>query len=131
MNWRDLFWKVVGPPPPWPLKEFKMFVPNPTTLTIPNGAQASNELNLVGSMSRGVIAMEILAPLTLPETVSLQSSIASGGNFRTLQSGGVDITIAAGKVLQLTEVTSMILRLASATPVGADRVFDVVGNNRA
>lgn len=92
------------------------------TVTILSGATESNGLVLGGFLK----ACSVFAPSTLPETVSVQlEPTRDGVEWRTLQSGGTDVTIPAGKVAMILEGAFKKLRLLSGAAVGADRVFQV------
>lgn len=105
-----------------------MFTPNPSTLSIPSSGSDSPELNLAGDINRGPIILELLAPAALTGTVTVQVSNVSGGTFRTLQTGGADIAIAAAKALVITDLPATgVLRLHSSGTEAAQRDFIVFG----
>lgn len=98
------------------------------TLTILNTATASNELTL--DQLRPLKSISIKAPATLPDTVTVRSAAddVAGSSFGIVQSPpGTDVTVAAGKVIVLTELPFPRIRLEAAAGVAADRVFEVWG----
>lgn len=105
-----------------------MFSPNPTTLTIPNGATASQEFDLAAGSSRLPVILLLMAPTALSETVNIGVAEKAGGTFRNLQSGGIDIVLGAGKATIVTGVSLIVIKLIASSPVAADRVFDIVGS---
>lgn len=83
-------------------------------------------------------ALVIYAPAALTGTVTLQvapdrqaserdQSLAAAPAvvWSTMQSGGSDITIPAGKALTLTDIGFRQMRLVSGSSEGADRTFKV------
>ena len=90
-------------------------------LTIASGGTSS------GSVGRAALraarAIAIFAPATLPETVNIAVSNDGGSTYCTLQSGGSDIAIAAGKALVIDAVAFDDLRLTATGAVGANRAF--------
>lgn len=70
----------------------------------------------------------IMAPAALTGTVSVEVAPVAGGTYRTLQSNGADVTIAAGKATQITVLCGCAWRLKSGSAEGADRTFDIVQN---
>lgn len=95
-------------------------------LTIPSGAQVSNALP--EKDFRWSRSMVILSPVAITGIYTIEVSdpiVPVTADWRTLQSGGSDVTLAAGKALVLDTLPFRNLRLAtSGTPV-ADEVFDV------
>lgn len=96
-----------------------------TQLTILNGQTSSGQLSLILNTDRELIAVTILSPTTLPETVNVQVSTAIGGTYRTLQSDGVDIVLPANKATTITHLVAGSLKLLAGAAVGGDRAFDV------
>lgn len=94
----------------------------PSTLTILNGAQESEEL-LTILHGHGSISFMISAPAALPENVTIQVRIVT--LWATLQSGGEDIVIPAGKATQVLQINCRAIRMKSSTAVAANRVFDL------
>lgn len=80
-------------------------------------------------------AVSIWAPGTLTGTITIQASpdvpedvggpTAANATWGTMQSGGTDITIAASKVLTITDITFRRLRMISGSAEGADRTFKI------
>lgn len=67
----------------------------------------------------GTITVAVLLDPDLDETAD--------ASWVTLQSGGVDIEISAGKAVTITPPACLALRLESSGSEGADRTFEVVG----
>ena len=92
------------------------------TLTIPNGLSTSNALKDFDD----AFGIAIYSPATLSGTVSVQvEPTSSGTSFVTLQSGGSDVTLPAGKATILNPVPWKQMRLVSGAAEGADRSFAV------
>lgn len=97
------------------------------TLTIPSGQSASNALPLEDEGARRALTALILAPATLDAlTFTVEVSEKPGGTFRTLRSGGADVTLSAGKAEPITILTAGELRIKASGPVAADRSFDLI-----
>lgn len=97
-------------------------VPVIHVLTIPNGQTASNAVAIGGVLK----AFCVFAPSTLPETVAVQLEPSQDGtDYRTLQSGGADVTVGAGKAVMIMEGAFSQLRLLAGGAVAAERVFRV------
>lgn len=97
-------------------------------LTIPAGGTASPALSTLQFSRAGVgsaVGILIAAPATLPESVSVQVLPAGSSEWRVLQSGGVDVTVAAGKAIVLSPAPFNDIRLLAGAAVAADRTFDV------
>lgn len=108
-----------------------MFTPPNGTLTILSGQTASGEFDLGQSRGRELLSLLFLNPAALTGVVTIQISDVTGGTFRTLQTGGADITLGAAKAVVVTELPSWgFLRLSSTLAEGANRVFNVYGVNR-
>lgn len=102
-----------------------MAEPRVQTLTILSGAADSGVLELADQGAKRVMAVWIFAPLTLPETITVEVAPRGSSVWRGLQSGGNDVTVVAGKVTAITQVASSRLRIHSSSNVGADRVFAI------
>ena len=98
-----------------------------TTLTIASGATQSEELNLKDNAARRVKTLNIRAPATLPETVTVHLSEATGGTYAALQSGGSDITLPANRVTIVPGLAEGAIKLVAGGAVAADRVFTIRG----
>jgi hypothetical protein len=108
-----------------------MFTPPVKTVSILSAATDSAEVNLAADNEKGLISLLFLAPTTLPETITIQLTDATGGTFRTLQTGGADITIGAGKAVVVTDLPGgAILRLHAGVGVAAQRDFVLYGANK-
>lgn len=94
---------------------------NAPTLTIANGQTASGSIGQATIKAARGIA--IFAPSTLPETVYVTVSNDGGSTYQTLQSGGNDVTIGAGKALIIDSVAFNDLRLLAGGAVAASRAF--------
>jgi hypothetical protein len=99
----------------------------PTTVTILSGATVSQEVDLTAEGSRHFVGLMLTAPGTLPETVTVQTATKVGGVYGNFQSAGVDVTIGAGKSVQITDLVAGGLKLVAGGAVAADRVFQIVG----
>lgn len=98
------------------------------TLTILSGATESEVLDF-GSVMRGPVGLHIVAPATLPETVNmLTAKSGDGAVFGILQSGGVDIALAAGRATQVTFLTARQMKLKATGAAAGDRVFQISAN---
>lgn len=105
------------------------------TLTIANGGSDSQRLSDVWSkgQARSTIGaasdLSIYAPAALTGVVTIQVAPKYGdvaGNFRPLQQGGADVTLAAGKVTNVKLGAFGDLRIHSAGVEAAQRDFDLV-----
>ncbi len=71
-------------------------------------------------------ALTIYSPAALTGAVTVETEPSSTGtSFVTLQSGGADVTIPAGKATVLNKVGWRQMRLVSAASEGATRTFVV------
>ena len=88
-------------------------------LTISAGGTTSD----VGG-TNGSTALAITAPSALTGVVTVEVEQTSTGNtWGTLQSGGVDVTIAASKTLTIFPTTFARFRLTSSAAEAANRSF--------
>jgi len=103
------------------------------TLSIPNGGTDTPALSTL--MSKGALRstvgnctdMELYAPAALTAAVTVQISSKYGsGVWKTLQSGGSDVALVAGKSIQVPIGAFEDLRFHSAGAEGAQRDIDVV-----
>jgi len=97
-----------------------------TTLTIVNGQAASPALDLAAIFPAGKLSLLIIAPGTLPETVTVRVAKATGDTHTALQSGAQDITLPAGKATQLDPLVAGSLQLVAGGNVGGDRAFQIL-----
>lgn len=91
-------------------------------LTIASGSSNSNAIELM----EDAYGLGIQAPATLTSTmilVQVAMAASSGATFATLQSGGTDVTITAGKALIITPIPYKQLRIQGSSAEGADRSF--------
>lgn len=104
-------------------------VVNLKDLTILNGQTTGT---VVGGFEDAE-ALCIWAPAALTGTITIQVAAdreaSEGGStsqtWGTMQSGGSDITLPAGKVLTLTDIAFRQMRLISGSAEGSDRTFKV------
>lgn len=101
------------------------------TVTIASGQTVSGVLSLHGASGAKALTLNIISPATLPETVNIELGNAVAGNYGRLQSGAVDIALAAGKATILDSIVSITLRLVATGAVAADRAFIVMQSSRA
>lgn len=103
----------------------------PVTLSIPNGGTDSPALSALwskGMVRSGLgnsesIGVSVPAALTGVCTVQVSPQYKSG-NWRTLQEGGADLALAAGKFVRLPlELGIEDIRIHSAGAEGAQRDF--------
>lgn len=98
------------------------YVQSPACI-IPNGLSTSNVLSNLDDCW----AIGLTAPATLSGTITVEVEPTSTGiAFVTLQSGGLDVSIAASKAIVLSPFPFRQLRLVSTAAEGADRTFSVL-----
>jgi len=99
------------------------------TLRISNGGTNSPALTSLGAVGRvglgAATGLTIYAPATLTGTVTIEVLPYGDATWRTLQSGGADVTIAATKAVVISPPAFADLRLHSSGAEGADRDFFV------
>lgn len=96
-------------------------------LVIPISTQPSNAVDIDKfSMCRG---FSIQSPAAVSGTITIEGSMDGGSNFAAIQSGGVDITIAAGKIIVIDFMAWDKLRVISNNGGGeaAERTFKFRG----
>lgn len=96
------------------------------TVTIPSGGSTSNVLKDVGD----AYAITIFTPATLTSTgvtIGVEPS-SSGTSFVTLQSGGTDVVLPAGRATVISPPAFKQLRIESSSAEGADRIFSLVSH---
>ena|SRR3990167_8971888 len=92
-------------------------------LTIANGQQNSDTVAL--AVYRTARALSIAAPATLTGTISVQGRVDST-NWKTLYSGGADVTISADRVVLIDMPARFeAVRVRSGSAEGAARAFTV------
>jgi hypothetical protein len=100
------------------------------TITIPNGQTKSAPYILYDRNSMGPVAVLLIAPETLPETVTVCCPRTSDpATEAKLQDGGTDLVITADEAIQIIEITARSIMLVASGAVAADRVFEVHANN--
>lgn len=97
-----------------------------TTLTIANGQTESPALDLQAVFPAGKLSLLIIAPATLPETVTPRVSGTTAGTHHALQSGGSDITLPAAKSTTIDPLVAGSLKLVAGGAVAADRAFEIL-----
>lgn len=98
------------------------------SLTIPAGQTASPGLSTLQFSKVGVgtaAGLLISGPSTLPESVVVQILPSGSAVWRTLQSGGADVAVGAGKAVVISPTPFFDLRLLASAAVAADRTFDI------
>jgi hypothetical protein len=93
------------------------------TLTIAQAAQNSDVLNLGSQGVREGYIIGILNPATLTGTVTVEVCDSATGTFRTLQSNGVDVTLAVTKAVVLDPFPFSFMRIHSGSAEAAARSF--------
>lgn len=94
------------------------------TLSIPNGGTDSPALSTLSKSGYGAaIGLLIGGPAALTGTVTVQVQNAGDATWRTLQSGGADVAIAATKAIVISPTVFADLRLHSSGAEGAQRDF--------
>lgn len=93
-----------------------------TTLTIASGQTLSPALDLTSYGTRYVRRVLLIAPATLPESVTVLVS-TDDSTYATLQSGAADIVLPAGKATQINGFQTKWLKLQAGGAAGADRTF--------
>ena len=104
------------------------------TLTIPNGQMESDVLNLQSLGRRSAFNIMVYSPATLTGTITVAVAPYPNspiGEFRTLQSGGVDVNPQTGKALVLDAVIAGGLKIVSSLAEGGDRDFVLQAEPRA
>lgn len=99
------------------------------TLRVSNGGTASPGITSLqfGRSGLGMsVGITIYAPAALPEATVVQVLPHGSAVWRNLQSGGVDVAVAAGKAVVISPLPFSDLRLLAAV-VAADRDFDIDG----
>lgn len=91
-------------------------------MVIVNASSYSNAISVFDDAT----ALTIFSPASLTGTVTIETEPSSTGtNFVTLQSGGTDVTLSAGKATVLNKVGWRQMRLASNASEAAARPFPV------
>lgn len=101
-------------------------------LVIPNGTKPSNAIS--GRVLRTLKSLSITAPAALTGTITIQTpdGIGTSPTFFALQSPpGTDITIAASKTIVITSLPMHGIRVNSGSSEGAERTFQVFGEEAA
>jgi hypothetical protein len=94
------------------------------TITIMSGTDASEALTLHDNAVYRSFAVYLYSPMALPESVTVEVTPAlDDPDFRTLQTGGQDFVLPAGKCTYLLEMIAAKVRLKADTNVAGDRVF--------
>lgn len=102
------------------------------TLTIPIGATESNVLDDPKSLFDNMLffAPAAIGGVTTVEVSPKRAANSVAGDWKTLQSGGADVALTAGKATPVTLANAAALKLVTDTTVaGADEVYEVIGDN--
>lgn len=94
-------------------------------LVIPNGQSVSNALNR--NNLRYLLAVTVFPPTVLDAGTYTIEVTADGTNWVTLQEGGADATLTAGKARTVDEPSYLGFRIKSSVNATADRTFMLVG----
>ena len=94
------------------------------SLTIVSGQTLSPALDLDTYGKRYVRRLLVLAPATLPETVTLAVSV-DDVTYATLQSGAADIIFPATKATQINGFQVRYIKMQAGGAVAADRTFSL------
>ena len=95
-------------------------VVNMPSMTITGGGTTSNAVGLIDD-SWG---LTIYSPATITNTITVEvEPTSTGTNFVTLQSGGTDVTIPAGKATVLNPIPFRQIRVKAAGAEGQQDVF--------
>jgi hypothetical protein len=87
-----------------------------------SGSSYSNAIRLFDDAT----ALTIYSPATLTGVITVETEPTdTGTSFVTLQSGGTDVTLPAGKATVLNKVGWRQMRLASAATEAGARTFSV------
>lgn len=92
-------------------------------LTIPNGQQESNILNI--PQGRLVIGLVLAAPAALTGTVAIEGSMEDGGTPMPISVDGNAMDLTAGTLQQINVSGIKRLQLDSDSSEGAERVCRV------
>lgn len=94
------------------------------TITIASGQTASP----VFTQTQRWASLGVLAPSSLTEYATLavmEAASGTAGTWRTLQSGGIDITFTAGKAVEIMVPPFPSYRFETTSGTAIPRVFDV------
>lgn len=103
-------------------------------LVIPQAATKSNAID--GALLAWQESITVYAPLSLAGVTSMQVSPKSvsdsvDADYRTSQSGGSDIAIAAGKAVTISELSFGAFRLSTTVAPGAGgETYGLVGEEK-
>jgi hypothetical protein len=96
------------------------------TLSIANGGTDSAVVEALPLAP--AVSVLIMAPATLPETVTVQVAEKPTGTFVDLQTNGSDVVLTAAKATQITVMGGACWRLHAGSAVAAARDFRVIVN---
>lgn len=96
-------------------------------VTIASGQTDSPVIDLHHWNYHHITALLIVAPTTLPETVTVHATAALGGTYQPYQQlTGTDLTLPAAKARKLDPVGHIAaLKLIAGGAVAADRDFEI------
>lgn len=105
----------------------------PVTLTITSGQTASTALSDTWTEGQTKVTMGALVSLTIFAPSALTGSITiqvkpypAASSWSTLQSGGTDIGVAAGKAVNINNIPFGDIRILSGSAEGAQRDFVIL-----
>ena len=91
-------------------------------MVVVSGSSYSNAITLFDDAT----ALTIYSPAALTGVVTIETApTETSTGFVTLQSGGTDVTLPAGKATVINKVGWRAMRLASAASEGSARTFAV------
>jgi len=96
------------------------------SLIITSGQNVSGFLDLRTDLANANIeGLAIFAPATLTNASLKVQASTDSISWKDLQSGGADITLAAGKAITLTQLSIPYLRLSGASNEAATRTIEL------
>lgn len=98
------------------------------TLTIAQSATSSDVINMSGLGARRKMTLTVMAPETLPETVTLEVADTPTGTFKDYERAGEAVTFTAGAAERIDSFVAGAVRLTAGGAATADRVFILMGN---
>ena len=94
------------------------------TFTVSSGQSASETLSR-GSFFDNASSLCVMSPSSLTSSAFTFQVSVDGSTWFDLQSGGSDVTIAAGKAVTITPPPVRYLRLSGDQSEGSDRTFNL------
>lgn len=99
-----------------------------TNLVIANGQTESAVIDLRAAPHQDAMGFTIVAPTTLPETVTVHAAARATGLFQPYQQDGVNLTIPAAKTTVVRDVAKHgigAFKLVAGAAVAAERAFEI------